>query len=627
MPKKPVEKKNASEREKPMDMRSNGENDDDALQRRKLSLLVFWPHVHAGTVYFDRDGELKMSVGEKKNDDDEGEISRKVFFKEYEKTLSKETQMGMLNSNFYHDTGEEEFSILSRFACARVCVSHAKRIDWACEILTNSSFSLSSNTKKKQKKNETMISIQTTTKMMLERIREILVGDDEYYDEEDDDSDDEDDEDATIKLDPMELAMARMSGKRDERNRSTKMMKKKKEKKEKKKVSLRRRVQIINEFDEYIARNGPNGGYANFISYCAFCGYPDGIERAIAYRNRAKILFSSSSLFYRGWRWLERLDDIDRRFDFFTETSPNATNKEEIVLLFRIQLAKFIEAVMILGDEIEAKEQHELTVAAYRRNVMMINKKKKIRVNSLDQLLEGTTYSILADNARRWSTYLYAYATPTVAALKALKRVGEKNEWLEIGAGKGVWARAMRRFGIHITATDAMPEDGNDYHLIEQESSNERNRSIVQKMTHLEAIKKYNHRANGLLVCYCPPDSNMASTSLRAFKGEYVAVIGEDVMNTGDVEMFRILNERFKVLKRVYLPQWMDTVHHLTLFSRKTKRKREKKTKVIQIERCRLCRCDRALFSTVEEHEQEHYLRFLPPVKMCGDELYETVAL
>lgn len=188
----------------------------------------------------------------------------------------------------------------------------------------------------------------------------------------------------------------------------------------------------------------------------------------------------------------------------------------------------------------------------------------------------------------------------------------------------------MRRFGIHITATDAMPEDGNDYHLIEQESSNERNRGIVQKMTHLEAIKKYNHRANGLLVCYCPPDSNMASTSLRAFKGEYVAVIGEDVMNTGDVEMFRILNEQFKVLKRVYLPQWMDTVHHLTLFSRNKKRKRderEKKTKVIQIERCRLCRCDRALFSTVEEHEQEHYLRFLPPVKMCGDELYETVAL
>ncbi|CAL6407098.1 unnamed protein product [Bathycoccus prasinos] len=425
-----------------------------------------------------------------------------MFFKEYEKTLSKETQTGMLRSNFYHEQGKEGFLILSLFACARVCVSHAKRIDWACEILTNSSLSSSSNnTKKKQKKNETMTSIQTTTKMMLGRIREILLGDDEYY-EEDDDSDDEEDDDATIKLDPMELAMAK-----DEREA--------------------RRAKSLDEDDEE----------------------EEGEEEE-----------------EKSWRWLERLDDIDRRFDFFTETSPNATNKEEIeeiVLLFRIQLAKFIEAVAILGDENEAKEQHEL-------------------VNSLDQLLGGTTYSILADNARRWSTYLYAYATPTVAALKALKRVGEKNEWLEIGAGKGVWARAMRRFGIHITATDAMPEDGNDYHLIEQESSNERNRSIVQKMTHLEAIKKYNHRANGLLVCYCPPDSNMASTSLRAFKGEYVAVIGEDVMNTGDVEMFRILNERFKVLKRVYLPQWMDT---------------------------------------------EHHLRFLPPVKMCGDELYETVAL
>ena len=586
-----------------------GRSNDDEL------LLVFWPHAHAGTIYFDRDGELKKASagsGKKKNRD-EGEKQRHFLsrlFSEYEKTLSKETQMGMLRSNFYREgTGEEELLILSRFACARVCVSHAKRIDWALDILTN--FSAKNNNS------------ANDARKMLERAREIL-GDDCY----DNSDDEEEEEEETLEMDPMELAMARMSGK----SSLTKKTRTKRRKRRVKEVSMRRRVQIINEFDEYIARNGPNGGYANFISYCAFCGYPDGIERAISYRNRAKIIFSSSSsLLYRGWRWLERLDDIDRRFDFFTETNPNATNeneREDIVLLFRIQLAKFIEAVVILGDENEAKEQHELTVAAYRRN-MMINKKKKNRVNSLDQLLEGTTYSILADNARRWSTYLYAYATPTVAALKALKRVGEKNEWLEIGAGKGVWARAMRRFGIHITATDAMPEDGNDYHLIEQESSNERNRSIVQKMTHLEAIKKYKHRANGLLVCYCPPDSNMASTSLRAFKGEYVAVIGEDVMNTGDVEMFRILNERFKVLKRVYLPQWMDTVHHLTLFSRnkKRKREREKKTKVIQIERCRLCRCDRTLFSTVKEHEQEHYLRFLPPVKMCGDELYETVAL
>jgi len=586
-----------------------GRSNDDEL------LLVFWPHAHAGTIYFDRDGELKKASagsGKKKNRD-EGEKQRHFLsrlFSEYEKTLSKETQMGMLRSNFYREgTGEEELLILSRFACARVCVSHAKRIDWALDILTN--FSAKNNNS------------ANDARKMLERAREIL-GDDCY----DNSDDEEEEEEETLEMDPMELAMARMSGK----SSLTKKTRTKRRKRRVKEVSMRRRVQIINEFDEYIARNGPNGGYANFISYCAFCGYPDGIERAISYRNRAKIIFSSSSsLLYRGWRWLERLDDIDRRFDFFTETNPNATNeneREDIVLLFRIQLAKFIEAVVILGDENEAKEQHELTVAAYRRN-MMINKKKKNRVNSLDQLLEGTTYSILADNARRWSTYLYAYATPTVAALKALKRVGEKNEWLEIGAGKGVWARAMRRFGIHITATDAMPEDGNDYHLIEQESSNERNRSIVQKMTHLEAIKKYKHRANGLLVCYCPPDSNMASTSLRAFKGEYVAVIGEDVMNTGDVEMFRILNERFKVLKRVYLPQWMDTVHHLTLFSRnkKRKREREKKTKVIQIERCRLCRCDRTLFSTVKEHEQEHYLRFLPPVKMCGDELYETVVL
>ena len=187
------------ERERESSTETARTDDDD-----EASLLVF---CHGEK----RDGELLNVCWEKKNDDDEGEISRKVFFKEYEKTLSKETQMGMLRSNFYHEKGEEEFSILSLFACARVCVSHAKRIDWACEILTNSSFSLSSNTKKKQKKNATMTSIQTTTKMTLERIREILLGDDEYY-EEDDDSDDEEDDDATIKLDRMELAIGRMSG-------------------------------------------------------------------------------------------------------------------------------------------------------------------------------------------------------------------------------------------------------------------------------------------------------------------------------------------------------------------------------------------------------------------------------
>ena len=261
-------------------------------------------------------------------------------------------------------------------------------------------------------------------------------------------------------------------------------------------------------------------------------------------------------------------------------------------------------------------------------------KKKKIdiRVNSLDLLLEHTTYNTLTDNARRWSTYLYAYATPTIAALKALKRVDEKPrtnqfEWLEVGAGKGVWARAMLRFGIHITATDSMPEDGNEYHLIDNEVDEGLGFSVsntVKKMPHLDAIKKYKH-ANGLFMCYCPPDSDMGSTSLKAFRGEYVAIIGEDLMNTGDLEMFRVLDDQFKVTDRVYLPQWMDTVHHLTIFKRRSLGRKRKKS-VVQIKRCHLCRCDQRLFSNVEEHEQEHYLRFLPPTEKCGN-LYETVVL
>ena len=125
-----------------------------------------------------------------------------------------------------------------------------------------------------------------------------------------------------------------------------------------------------------------------------------------------------SSPLSQGWRWLERLDDIDRRFDFF-----NSEDEDEVISLFRIQIAKFIEAVAILNGVRE--ELDEETIATYRRNI----KKKKIdiRVNSLDLLLEHTTYNTLTDNARRWSTYLYAYATPTIAALKALRNELMKN--------------------------------------------------------------------------------------------------------------------------------------------------------------------------------------------------------
>ena len=560
------------------------------------TLRVFWPHVTRGGFYFvghdDHDvanplesKSFQLKSRRKKTSSSSSSFSSARVFEDYERTLSQKTQKMMAKVNFYEDLEP----ILSVFACARVCVSHANRCDWATDILlTNFS---------RQRKE--------VYKIMLERMKEILY----EYDEDDNDNEQEECADG---MDAMELAMLRMGGK------SSITQRKRKKNDATLQVNLRQRVRLMNEFDEYIARHRPKG-YVDFICYCSFCGYSDGIEKAIAYRNRAKI----SSPLSQGWRWLERLDDIDRRFDFF-----NSEDEDEVISLFRIQIAKFIEAVAILNGVRE--ELDEETIATYRRNI----KKKKIdiRVNSLDLLLEHTTYNTLTDNARRWSTYLYAYATPTIAALKALKRVDEKPrtnqfEWLEVGAGKGVWARAMLRFGIHITATDSMPEDGNEYHLIDNEVDEGLGFSVsntVKKMPHLDAIKKYKH-ANGLFMCYCPPDSDMGSTSLKAFRGEYVAIIGEDLMNTGDLEMFRVLEDQFKVTDRVYLPQWIDTLHHLTIFKRRSLGRKRKKS-VVQIKRCHLCRCDQRLFSNVEEHEQEHYLRFLPPTEKCGN-LYETVVL
>ena len=118
----------------------------------------------------------------------------------------------------------------------------------------------------------------------------------------------------------------------------------------------------------------------------------------------------------------------------------------------------------------------------------------------------------------------------------------------------------MLRFGIHITATDSMPEDGNEYHLIDNEVDEGLGFSVsntVEKMPHLDAIKKYKH-ANGLFMCYCPPDSDMGSTSLKAFRGEYVAIIGEDLMNTGDLEMSEFSTTSLKSRREcIYHSGWI----------------------------------------------------------------------
>ena len=196
------------------------------------TLRVFWPHVTRGGFYFvghdDHDvanplesKSFQLKSRRKKTSSSSSSFSSARVFEDYERTLSQKTQKMMAKVNFYEDLEP----ILSVFACARVCVSHANRCDWATDILlTNFS---------RQRKE--------VYKIMLERMKEILY----EYDEDDNDNEQEECADG---MDAMELAMSRMGGK------SSITQRKRKKNDATLQVSLRQRVRLINEFDEYIAR-------------------------------------------------------------------------------------------------------------------------------------------------------------------------------------------------------------------------------------------------------------------------------------------------------------------------------------------------------------------------------------
>lgn len=57
-------------------------------------------------------------------------------------------------------------------------------------------------------------------------------------------------------------------------------------------------------------------------------------------------------------------------------------------------------------------------------------------------------------SARVWACHLYAYATPTRAALDALAALGPL---VEVGAGTGYWAAALRSRGVEVHAYDVAP--------------------------------------------------------------------------------------------------------------------------------------------------------------------------
>ncbi|EIE18633.1 Clavaminate synthase-like protein [Coccomyxa subellipsoidea C-169] len=138
--------------------------------------------------------------------------------------------------------------------------------------------------------------------------------------------------------------------------------------------------------------------------------------------------------------------------------------------------------------------------------------------------------------------HLYAYAPSTREALDAL---AERAPLVEVGAGLGYWAAALRAGGVPVLALDSHPPGGaasNSYH---------------------GRIPSFTKVAQG-----GPKAVAGQSERQTLFLGDCVCVVGEWLGDTADESFAAALLAGWRLVRRVPLPNWTDTAHELTIWRR-----------------------------------------------------------
>lgn len=158
--------------------------------------------------------------------------------------------------------------------------------------------------------------------------------------------------------------------------------------------------------------------------------------------------------------------------------------------------------------------------------------------------------------ARQYATRAYAWAVPDEEAIEEVAALGPI---LEVGAGRGYWARLISDAGGDVVATDAHPPADRFY--------------PVEALDAEQAVRKYGARRTLMLV-WPPYDDSMAVRALREYErqgGERVIYVGEGAGGcTGDDGLHAALGEQstWTVSRVIDIPQWEGLHDVLTVYER-----------------------------------------------------------
>lgn len=153
-------------------------------------------------------------------------------------------------------------------------------------------------------------------------------------------------------------------------------------------------------------------------------------------------------------------------------------------------------------------------------------------------------------------TSKYSWAVPNELAIKTISKY---SPLIEIGAGTGYWAKLISNCGAKIICFDEYIYNNPYRHRIKYVP--------IYKGNHL-ILNKFSHKMN-LFLSWPPHGDDMAFECLKAFKGKYLIYIGEfEDGCTANDKFFNELDNNWRMIDSVYIPQW-DGIHdYLAIFKR-----------------------------------------------------------
>ena len=158
---------------------------------------------------------------------------------------------------------------------------------------------------------------------------------------------------------------------------------------------------------------------------------------------------------------------------------------------------------------------------------------------------------------RRELTRKYSWAVPNK---RAIRTIAKYSPIIEIGAGTGYWAMLLKKHGVDIIAYDLYPFKENLYHNSTQ--------WFPVKKGSFKILEDYSRR--NLFLCWPFYNDIMALECLKEFKGDILIYIGEKINGCNATnEFFEDLEKRFKLIKKVNIPQWWRLYDYLTVWKRR----------------------------------------------------------